>query len=80
MKSNDRCPLNGSWAQECCSLYKSQLASGVLSDCRYRDGCTELKEVMVSNSNLSTLATKALLVGGIPDVLMDASLFKSAHH
>ena len=80
MKSNDRCPLDGSWAQECCSLYKSQLASGVLSDCIHRDGCTELKEVMVSNSNLSTLATKALLVGGIPDVLMDASLFKSAHH
>ena len=80
MNQKGRCPLDGSWAQECCSIYQDQLAKDTLSSCIYRDGCTELKEVMVSNSNLSTLATKALLVGVIPDVLMDASLFKSAHH
>lgn len=80
MKSNDSCPLDGSWARECCALYKSQLAAGALSSCAHREGCTDLRGVMVTNPNISTLATKALLVDGIPSVLMDLSLLKPACH
>lgn len=69
MNQEGSCPLDGSWAQECCSIYQGQLEKGILSSCIYREACTELKEVIVSNPNLSTLAIKAVLVDGIPDVL-----------
>jgi hypothetical protein len=76
MNIEESCPLDGSWAQECCSIYKDQLAEGILSGCIYREGCIELKGVIVSNPNLSTLAIKAVLIDGIPDVLQDSSLVK----
>ena len=76
MNNEDSCPLDGSWAQECCSIYPDQLAEGIISGCIHRDGCIELKEVIVSNPNLSTLAIKAVLIDGIPDVLKDSSLVK----
>ena len=79
MSPEGSCPLDGSWTQECCSIYQGQLAKGVLSSCLYREGCTELKEVIVRNPNISTLVIKAILVDGIPDVLKDTCLLKSAY-
>ena len=78
MKNEEECPLEGSWSQAYCSIHKNQIASGMLPSCSYRGECTALRKIIESDPNLSTLVTKALLVGGIPYMLGYVSLLQGA--
>lgn len=69
MENTKECPLDGSWSQDFCNLYKGLAKDKNLHLCQYKDACSRMRAELEGNKNLSTVITKAILLKNIPTAL-----------
>lgn len=65
------CPLDGSWSQDFCSLYRGLAKDKHLHLCQYRSECRQMRIELEGNQNQSTVITKAILLKNIPTALTE---------
>lgn len=73
MKTNDSCPLDGSWMRDSCTTYQNQKNSGTLTNCQHRNSCANARKLVESDVNESVAISKRVLVDQIPHIFEDKS-------
>jgi hypothetical protein len=76
MKNAKKCPLDESWSQDFCNLYKGLAQDGRLHLCQHREACSQMRVELEENQNLSTVITKAILLNKIPNALLEINITK----
>ena len=60
------CPFEHTWCGHFCSLLADHQKNDTRDLCQYQFECTQLKESLLNDKNLSIVLTKQILVHGIP--------------
>jgi len=71
MENTKKCPLDGSWSQDFCNLYKGLAKDKNLHLCQHQDVCSKMRIELEGNLNQSTVITKAILLKHIPIALSE---------
>ena len=71
MENIKKCPLDGSWSQAFCNLYKRLAKEKNLHLCQHKNACNKLRVELEGNQNLSTVITQAILLNKIPIALSE---------